>query len=205
MNNKYYLYGASGHCKVLIDIVKLNGGSVVKVYDDNPLVDKIFGIDVSDYKKNEITGNLIISIGNNKIRKRISKRIDKELFCKLMHPSSIVDKSSFIDIGTVVMAGTIINSSTKIGKHCIINTASSIDHDCVIEDYVHVSPNSTLCGNTRVGEGSHVGAGSVIIQGVTVGKNVTIGAGSVIISDVPDNVTIVGNPGKIIKKKKYEI
>lgn len=205
MNNKYYLYGASGHCKVLIDIIKLNGGNLVKVYDDNPMINNILDIEVSDYKKNEITGNLIISIGNNKIRKRISKTINKELFCKLIHPSSIIDNSTFIDIGTVVMAGTVINSSTKIGKHCIINTASSIDHDCVIEDYVHISPNSTLCGNSRIGEGSHVGAGSVIIQSVTVGRNVIIGAGSVVISDVPDNVTIVGNPGKIIKKNNNEI
>ncbi|ARV09683.1 acetyltransferase [Winogradskyella sp. PC-19] len=204
--NEFYLYGASGHCKVIIDMILRNGGNVVKVFDDNKATKEILNIKVSSgFNQDEVKGNLIISIGNNQIRKKIAESIQKDVFCKLIHPNAIVDASVDIAKGSVVMAGAIINSSVKIGKHCIINTASSIDHDCVIEDYVHVSPNSTLCGNTRVGEGSHVGAGSVIIQGVTVGKNVTIGAGSVIISDVPDNVTIVGNPGKIIKKKKYEI
>ena len=80
MSNKYYLYGASGHCKVLIDIIQLKGGSVAKVYDDNPLIDKILEIEVSDYKKDEIVGNLVISIGNNKIRKRISKTINMPMF-----------------------------------------------------------------------------------------------------------------------------
>jgi len=204
--NEFYLYGASGHCKVIIDMILRNGGSVVKVFDDNKATKEILNIKVSSgFNQDEVKGNLIISIGNNQIRKKIAESIQKDVFCKLIHPNAIVDASVDIAKGSVVMAGAIINSSVKIGKHSIINTASSIDHDCVIEDYVHVSPNSTLCGNSRVGEGSHVGAGSVIIQGVIVGKNVTIGAGSVIISDVPDNVTIVGNPGKIIKKKKNEI
>ena len=83
----------------------------------------------------------------------------------------------------------------------IINTKASIDHDCIIEDFVHISPGAILCGNVQVGELSWIGAGSVIIQGIKIGKNVIIGAGTVVIHDVPDNVTIVGNPGKIIKTK----
>ena len=199
--NGYYLYGASGHCKVIIDIVKQNGDFIVKVFDDNKSIKTILNFKVfSDFKIEEIKENLIISIGNNRLRRKIAKLFSEEVFCKLIHPQAIIDQSSVISNGTVIMAGVVINSSTFIGKHCIINTSSSIDHDCVIEDFVHISPNSTLCGNTIIGEGSHIGAGSVIIQGIKVGKNVTVGAGSVIINDIPDNVTVVGNPGKIIKK-----
>ena len=102
------------------------------------------------------------------------------------------------------MPGVTINSSTIIGAHCIINTNSSVDHDCVLEHYVHISPNATLCGSVFVGEGTHIGAGSVLIPGVKIGKWCTIGAGSVIIKDVPDYSTVVGNPGKIIKQLKQE-
>jgi acetyltransferase EpsM len=86
-----------------------------------------------------------------------------------------------------------------IGDHCIINTGVVVDHDCMINDFVHISPNATLCGNVTIGKGSWVGAGAIIIQGIKVGKNAIIGAGSVIIKDIPDNATVVGNPGKIIK------
>ena len=54
----------------------------------------------------------------------------------------------------------------------------------------------------KIGKRSFIGANSVVKQGISIGKDVTIGAGSVIINNVPDNATVVGNPGKIIKIKK---
>jgi acetyltransferase EpsM len=99
------------------------------------------------------------------------------------------------------MHGAILQADVQIGVHCIINTGASVDHDCVIDDYVHISPHTTLCGNVTVGEGSHIGAGATIIQGIKIGRWVTVGAGTVIIRDVPDYAVIVGNPGRIIKIK----
>ena len=68
-----------------------------------------------------------------------------------------------------------------------------------MSDYVHISPNATLCGGVNVDEGTHIGAGVVIIPGIKIGKWVKIGAGAVIIKNVPDRVTVVGNPGRIIE------
>ena len=52
-----------------------------------------------------------------------------------------------------------------------------------------------------------MGTGVKIIQGITIGENVMIGAGAVIIKDVESNCTVVGNPGRIIKKviKVYKL
>lgn len=202
MMNEFYLYGASGHCKVIIDIIRLNNGLVKAVFDDNQSIKSI--LDIATHPSvgvKTVEKNLIISIGNNKTRKKIVETLNSNVFCTHIHPNTTIDDKTKIDLGTVIMAGVVINSSTQIGKHCIINTASCIDHDCILEDYVHISPNATLCGNVKVGVGSHIGAGSVIIQGITIGKNVTVGAGSVIIKNIPDNAVVVGNPGKIIKIK----
>ena len=202
-SNKFYLYGASGHCKVVIDLIKLNKGNIDFIVDDD-LSKKRF----LDYHVNppelvsKISQNLIISIGNNHIRQGIADSIHINKFTSICHPQSIIDDSVKIEEGTVIMAGVVINSSSMIGKHCIINTSSSIDHDCTVNDYVHIAPNATLCGNVVIGKLSHIGAGSVIIQGMRIGANVTVGAGSVIISDIPDNSVVVGNPGKIIKVKQ---
>ncbi|WP_449398442.1 hypothetical protein [Chryseobacterium wanjuense] len=103
------------------------------------------------------------------------------------------------------MPGVTINAIVKVGRHCIVNTNASIDHDCILEDFVHISPNVALGGNVYVGEGTHVGIGVNVIQGITIGKWCTIGAGAVIISDVPDGCTVVGNPGRIIKSKSLKI
>lgn len=98
------------------------------------------------------------------------------------------------------MQGAIVQACAHIGKHCIINTGASVDHECIIEDFVHISPHSTLCGNVHVGEGAWIGAGTTIIPGVKIGKWSVVGAGSVVTKDIPDGVLAVGNRCKVIKK-----
>ncbi|HLA56742.1 MAG TPA: acetyltransferase [Flavobacterium sp.] len=198
MENNMYLYGASGHCKVIVDILKLNGISVKAIIDDNPRVEMLSGIPVvksADFLQSDC---LIISIGNNNIRKKLSTKISVNHITAI-HPRAIISQGTQIGNGTVIMGGVIINPDSVIGEHCIINTGAIIEHDCKIADFVHISPGVSLAGNVSVGEGSHVGIGATIIQGVKIGKWVTIGAGAVILRDVPDYAVIVGNPGKIIK------
>ncbi len=199
------LIGASGHAKVIIDILEKVNEPVDFLVDANSTIRELLGYKVvaeSIYEPLKDSEH-IISIGSNSIRKRVA--ISKNLkYGWAIHPSSILADDVSIGQGTVVMAGTIINSSTSIGNHCIINTSASIDHDCIVEDYVHISPNATLCGTIHIGEGTQVGAGATIIPNVKIGRWVTIGAGAVIINDVPDFAVVVGNPGKVIKIKNGE-
>jgi sugar O-acyltransferase (sialic acid O-acetyltransferase NeuD family) len=196
-----HIIGASGHAKVIIDILECQGKMISSVWDDNKAQASFEGYTVSGTVKdiNVADGaEAIIAIGNNKVRKKIASSIDAG-YGQAIHPSANISKRSSISIGTVVMAGVSINAGTTIGQHAIINTNSSIDHDCILGDFVHVSPNAALAGNVSVGEGSHIGIGACIIQGIKIGKWATIGAGAVIIKDVPDYATVVGSPGKIIK------
>lgn len=199
------LFGASGHAKVIIDIIKKNGEIVEKIFDDAPKCNEIFNIPV--YLSNEIRSfhnRAIISIGNNEIRKKITEKY-KFNYIKAIHPTAVISEFSNIDKGTVVMANAVVNSSAQIGKHCIINTASVVEHDCKIADFVHISPNAALAGNVEVGEGTHIGIGANIIQGVKIGKWAIIGAGAIVIRDVPNYATVIGNPAKVIKIKGIEV
>ena len=192
-----YLYGASGHSKVIIDILEDNKISVDGVFDDNEDIKQILSYQVLSVK-NGIKSPLIISIGNNKIRKQIAEKLTVD-FGKTVHSSAVVSERATVGEGTVVMQNAVIQSCTWIGRHCIINTAVAIDHDCEIEDFVHISPRAVLCGNVQVGEGSWIGAGATIIQGIKIGKWAVIGAGAVVLKDVPDNAMAYGNPCKIRK------
>jgi len=197
-----YLYGASGHAKVIVDILISTNKVVEGVFDDNDSLESFLDLlfmGVFNNSKIKKDSKLIISIGNNSIRKSIVERSNFK-YLSAIHRNSVISPSAKVDEGTVIMSNAVINSNSVIGKHCIINTSSVVEHDCEIDDFVHVSPNATLTGRVRVGEGSHIGAGAVILPNVSIGKWCKIGAGSVVLKNVPDNSIVVGNPGKIIKK-----
>lgn len=191
------LFGASGHAKVIMDIINAQGDKTERLYDDAPHCSEIGGVPVVKASETSVEGPLIISIGSNKVRKLISERYPLVKYAKALHPSSVVADSVSIGEGSVVMHGAIVQPDVKIGKHCIVNTGASIDHECQIDDFVHISPHSTLCGNVYVGEGSWIGAGTTVIPGIKIGKWCTIGAGSVVIRDVPDGTTAYGTPAII--------
>ena len=193
------LIGASGHAKVISDILSLSDVNVSAYYDDRN-IEFFNSIKVlSPINTIPEKSVAIIAIGDNRIRKSISFTHHNLNYKTAIHPKSVIDNSASIGLGSVVMASTTINNSTTIGKHCIINTSSSIDHDCVLEDFVHISPGAVLCGGIHVSEGAHIGAGVVVCPNIKIGKWATIGAGAVIINDIPDYAVVVGNPGKIIK------
>lgn len=193
-----YLYGASGHGKVIAEIAEVNNELIDGFIDENPSIKNIW--DYKVYTQVPQNANeMIISIGDNHIRKLIYEANIEMIYPNLIHTSANLSQKLKIDKGTVVMAGSSVNCDTHIGMHCIINTNASVDHDCLLEDFVHISPNAALAGGVSVGEGSHIGIGASVIQGIKIGKWVTIGAGAVVIEDVPDFAIAVGNPAKVIK------
>ena len=198
-----YLFGASGHGKVVKDILNVNGVKVEAFVDDNPRVDEC-----AARKVLHDAGGLspmIVSIGVIKIRKIVVDRLVAKAnedghpleFATAIHPSAIISPSAKIGEGTVVMAGAVINADAVIGKHCIVNTGATVDHDCVIGDYCHIAPGAHISGGTQIGEGSWIGVGACVIQCLNVGKDCMIGAGSVVVKDIPDGVTAYGNPCKV--------
>lgn len=202
-NREVYLYGSSGHGKVIKDIAKNSKVKVVAFVDDNPKSPTLLNTPIlkTSQLRDMTNKKFIISIGNNKIRKMISEKLF-EIGGPIIDPTAQISDSATIEKGTVVMPSVIINSDTNIGAHVILNTRALIEHDCKISDFAHISPNATITGGVSIGEGTHVGAGAIVIPGVKIGKWVTIGAGAVIINDVPDYTTVVGNPGEIIKRKE---
>jgi sugar O-acyltransferase (sialic acid O-acetyltransferase NeuD family) len=193
-----FIYGASGHGKVVFEIAEALRLTVDLFVDENIELTKVFDIPVVSKVPNQLIEG-VLAIGSNQIRKKLAADYCNLNFLSLVHPTANISKRVAIGSGSVIMSGVTISNQVQIGCHAIINTNASIDHDCFLESYVHISPNVALAGNVKIGEGTHVGIGSSIIQGISIGKWATIGAGAVIIRDVPDYAVVVGNPGRIIK------
>tara|TARA_A100001011_G_C14150817_1_gene773919 strand:+ start:333 stop:932 length:600 start_codon:yes stop_codon:yes gene_type:complete len=195
MNKSIAIIGAGGQGKVVGEIAYLNKYKKIHFFDDNHLNIKNYPFDILgdiDFFEKKINNyeHWFVALGNNAIRKKIIKRfIDyNEKLTNLIHPKCFVSQFSTLNNGICVMANATVNPGTKINQGSIINTSSSIDHDCDLGCFVHIAPNSTLSGNVKIGELTLVGSGSSIHQGIKLGNNVKTGVGSKIYKDISDNI-----------------
>ena len=146
--------------------------------------------------------NVVIAIGNAKVRKLIYNKIkeNKNLsFPNLVDPSAIIGEVD-MGIGNIICAGTIATVNIKINNFNIINLDCTIGHDDVLTDFITVYPSVNISGNTTINEVVEIGTGTQIIQGKNICSNVIIGAGAVVVKDIAEEGTYVGIPVKKIEK-----
>lgn len=202
-----FVFGASGHAKVVIDIIEKQGQYDIAflIDDDTFLKDtEIYGYRVLGGREELLARSVrkgVVAIGSNRARCHVAAWLVDNGFelVTAVHPSAQLARGVVIGRGTVVMAEVAVNSDATIGNNVIINTRAGIDHDCAVGNGVHIAPGAVLCGTVTVGDGCFICAGATVIPNLTIGKNVTVGAGSTVIRDLPDNVTVVGSPAKAIK------
>lgn len=202
MAESVVIIGASGHGRVIADIVRKAGDSVRGFLDDaDGLPREIAGIPVLGKTKeycNYDDCRFVIAIGNVTIREKIANLLNgKVRWYTAIHPAAVLSSLDVtIGEGTVVMANAVVNSGARIGKHCIINTAAVVEHDDVLEDFVHVSPNAALAGTVTVGKRTHVGVGACVRNNLTICADCTIGAGATVVEDIREAGTYIGVPAR---------
>lgn len=205
---RVFVFGASGHAKVVLDILARAGIPVELVIDDDPsrtgqslLGHRVAGGREALLARQAAAASGIVAIGGNAPRLAVAQWLASQGFgfASAVHPSAVVGAEVGIGEGTVVMAGAVVNPATSIGRHCIVNTCASIDHDCRVGDGVHVAPGARLCGGVTVGDGAFVGAGAIVVPGRQVGAGAIIGAGAVVLQDIPERAVVAGNPARALK------
>jgi len=204
-SKKIYIIGYSGHGRVLADAAQSSNLNIEGYFqetesDKNPFFLTYMGHESDIVNDFFPRSKFIIGIGDNHMRSKVYHFIinKKGTFQNVLHPTAFISDLAEVKEGCFVNTNVIIHAGAKIGVNSIINSGAIVEHDCQIGAHVHIAPRATLCGNVVVGDYTLIGAGATIIQGVTIGSNVTVGAGSVVVRDIPNNVTIVGNPSKII-------
>lgn len=211
MSRPVVVIGAGGHCRVLLDALKLLGRKVYGICDKDASKagDRIAGVLILGTDE-EVTRfscdavelvNAVGSIGPTAARASIYKRFSRMgyRFATLVHPAAVIASDARLGEGVQVMAGAILQSGAVVGENSIINTKASVDHDCVVGSNVHLAPGVTLSGNVTVGDGVHLGTGASAVQGVSIGCNSVIGAGAVVLTDVTEAVLAYGVPARQIK------
>ena len=204
MNEQVIVIGASGHGKVVADIVRKCGDTLLGFLDDNAtLPPEIAGIPVlgkvADYIKYPDV-SFVIGIGNSAIREKIARQLSNVHWYTAIHPSAVISAlDTQIGEGSVIMAKAVINPSAHIGAHCIINTAAVVEHDNLIRDFTHISVAAKLGGTVSVGAHTWVGIGATVSNNVSICDHCMIGAGAVVIRGIKECGTYVGVPARKIK------
>ncbi|MFB9057603.1 acetyltransferase [Mariniflexile ostreae] len=213
MQRNLIIIGASGHAKVIIEIIETLGNySIIGLIDSFKCKGtRVFGYEILGQDKdipylsktyNVFTG--VIAIGDNWTRKNIYKDIKKHLpdfnFISAIHPKSIIDKNVKIGRGAVIMAGAVVNSDAKIGDFCVIHAQASLGHDSKMNNYSSLGSNATVGGNVKIGALSAIALNANVIQGISIGTHCVIGAGALINRKIGGYKMVYGVPGKVIKK-----
>lgn len=201
------LVGYGGHAFVAYTIAKAMGLPITGYCDAeekllNPYQLPFLGkeTEIENLQKMADLG-FFISIGDNSLRFKVAENLGKKNLqaLNLIHPTAVVSINLDEAQGVMIAPNVVINPLAKIGNGVICNSASVIEHECVLGNFSHVAPGAVLCGNVQVGRHSFIGAGSVVRQGIKIGSNVIIGAGSVVVKDLPDFAKVAGNPARPFK------
>jgi sugar O-acyltransferase (sialic acid O-acetyltransferase NeuD family) len=197
------IIGAGGHGRVIADIAqKLGVYETISFLDDGdaketmglPIVGK-----TSEVEKYVNIADIFVAIGNSKVRGDFIERLLAMgvNVPTLIHPSAIIGACVEIGVGTAIMAGAVINPCSKLGKGVILNTCSSIDHDCIIGDYCHIAVGVHVAGTVTLGDKVWLGAGATIKNNVSICADCVIGAGAVVVKDITESGTYIGVPAKM--------
>lgn len=202
---KLWIAGAGGHAKVVIDAARASGlYEVTGALDDDPrrTGGNVLGVPVRGAISAASVSAwdiewLVLAIGDNRRRWDLAARLDGRVrWATVVHPSAVVADSAVVAEGTVVCARAVVQAEARIGRHVILNTGCTIDHDGMVEDFAHVAPGASVAGGVTVGEGVLLGIGACVVPGRRLGAWATAGAGAAVVADVEAGATVRGVPAR---------
>jgi serine O-acetyltransferase len=121
---------------------------------------------------------------------RMLSQVNRFLTGIEIHPGARIGRRFFIDHGM----GVVIGETTEIGD------------DCLLYQGVTLGGTGNEKGKRHPTLGNHVviGSGAKVLGSIQIGNHVKIGAGSVVVHPVPDNSTVVGIPGRVVRTRTEE-
>ena len=205
------IYGAEGAGRELANVLSFGQMWNVKGFIDDT---KIAGEIINEIPilggmewlmQNE--ANVAMSIvGDPKAKRKLIGEI-KAICYGVVFPFVMAEQfvfiSSFIEWGEgcVVQPYNYLTVNIKIGDFVWINTRNDIGHDVTIGDYTTLFTRINVGGGVHIGKECVIGTGVTIRPGIFIGDGVTVGGGAVVVKDVPNNVTVVGNPARILERR----
>ena len=196
------LFGAGGHCRSCIDVIEQGTtfwilgiverpGAIQepRFLSAEPLGYPIIGTDEKLETIRETCRNALITVGQIRsaaIRLAVYDRLKKLDFTlpTVVSPLAHVSPHATVGEGTIVMHHAVVNAGATVGRACILNTKSLVEHDATVGDHTHVSTAAVVNGGVTVGSRSFVGSHATVVHDVRLGDDLFCRAGALIKSSV---------------------
>jgi sugar O-acyltransferase (sialic acid O-acetyltransferase NeuD family) len=147
----------------------------------------------------------VVAIGDNATRGALFERVVAASPglepISAVHAAAVVAGDARVGGGSILLAGSVIGNGSSVGRGVLLGTASSIDHDCTLDDFVSLAPGAHTAGTVRIGHTTALGVGAGVIHGVTIGADTVVGAGAVVLDDLPDRVVAYGVPAQVARAR----
>ncbi|WP_417472418.1 acetyltransferase [Luteimonas mephitis] len=207
------VWGGTGHAGVVREALDPQQWRISAIFDQrtipSPFNDVPLFVGVDGFARwlqaqgtvERVAGAIAIGGTDGKSRLQIADFLQSHdiLLPAIIHRTAFIATTATLGEGSQVLALAAVCANTKLGRSVIINTASSVDHDCVIGDGTHIAPGARLAGEVTVENCAFIGTGAIVLPRICIGRGAIIGAGAVVTRDVANNVIVVGNPARKIR------
>jgi len=201
-----YIYSAGGHAREVKRLVEFQfSDDTVVLIDDYEKEGAVTFQEVLD--SNRSTSNLpvCVAFADYRLRRAKVKLIQANGLPQysVVAPTAVIGQNVEIGVGHIISDFSIITADAVIGDGFHCNLYSYVAHDCQIGDFVTLGPRVSINGRITVEDDVYIGTGATILPGkigqpLTIGKGAVIGAHALVTKNVPENVTVIGCPARIV-------
>lgn len=191
------IVGKGGHAHVIRSL--LGQAEVRFLVDRDPAPDDILQDDY--FAAPDRDADHYIGIGDNEARRLYFDRL-RALGLRIascIAPTAWAAPDASLGEGLFLGPGAVIGSRSRIGDNVIVNTLSSVDHDCIVGDDSQLTPGVSLGSHLRIGRGCFFGMKSAVIPRIEIGDGTIVMAGALVVRSAPARVMLGGSPARIMR------
>ncbi len=202
----WIIYGAGSQGRVVLEIVRTAGHRVRAFVDDAlsrhpdaqahgvPVLSRSFALALA--RRAETTA--FVAIGDSAVRRRVAAELREDGFRvgTVIHPSAVVMPSAALAAGVLVCPRAFVGVGTVVEDYAVLNTACSVDHECMVGAGAYLAPGVTTAGGVWIGRGAFIGLGALLGPNVRIGDSAVVAAGAVVLDSVPPATLVAGAPAR---------
>lgn len=208
MTDEIHVIGTGGLGKELIGYLREPGSpyEVAGAWGDDPFNNPAY----QDYYRGTLADartqlgpndKAILAVAHPKAKRIVLEAVggvDALDWQTFIHPLAAVSPFAALGRGVIVTPSVVIAGDARLGDFVFFNSGAATGHDTVIESLVTLFPNSEVCGDCHVGEGTVLGIGAFVVPGVTLPAGTRVRAGALVWKS-PDRAGLLsGNPAELV-------